>query len=56
MDQQSYFRVIDKIDLDKIKQELSTIDRNETYALQGVAAGDDPRKYIIPATNSTNAF
>ena len=51
-----YYRVIDRVDIDLIKQELSTIDRNETYALQGVAASDDPRKYIIPATNSTNAW
>ena len=56
MDRQSYYRIIDTVDLDKIRKELDTIDRHETYALQGVNVDDDPRMYIIPATNSINAW
>ena len=53
---EKYFKIIDTINLEKIRQELNTIDRDDTYALQGINAADDPRKYIIPATNSTNAW
>lgn len=53
---EKYFKIIDKVDLGEIRKELSTIDRHETYALQGLKADDDPCKYIIPSTNSTNAW
>lgn len=56
MDRQPYYRIIDTVDLDKIKREISTIDYDITYALQGVNANDDPRKHIMPADNRINAW
>ena len=32
----NYFRIIDTVNIDKIKKELSTLDYDSTYALQGV--------------------
>ena len=50
------YRVIDTVDLDKIKQELSTIKYKETITLQGRNKNDNPFQYILPADASTNAW
>ena len=50
------YKVIDTVDIDKIKQELSTIEHKQTYSLQGKYKDDDPTKYIIPANSSKNAW
>jgi len=50
------YKVIDKINLDKIKQELSTIEYKQTYTLQGKNKEDNPFQYIISADESTNAW
>ena len=40
MDRQSYYRVIDTVDLEKIKSELSLIHHETTYAIQGERVED----------------
>jgi hypothetical protein len=56
MDRQPYYRVIDTVDLEKIKSELSLIHHETTYALQGECVSDSVFKHIVPATNQTNAW
>ena len=51
-----YYKVIDTVDLDKIKRELSTIKYTETFSLQGTKSNDHPLQYIFPADASTNAW
>ena len=52
----NYFRIIDTVNIDKINKELSTLDYDSTYALQGVNATDSVFKHIMPANKLVNAW